>query len=117
MCGIPFVDETSTVMDESQPAVPDRSSLRGANVRRGKPVRFSFEGGPIEAYEGESVAAALLAAGHRVLRDSPNGHAPRGAFCWMGLCQECVVEVNGVRRAACRTPCSEGLLVKKGTIG
>jgi D-hydroxyproline dehydrogenase subunit gamma len=80
------------------------------------PVRFTFDGNPVDAYAGESVAAALLAAGCRTLRESPNEHAPRGAFCWMGLCQECTVEVDGIRRPACHTECADGLVVRKGTI-
>jgi D-hydroxyproline dehydrogenase subunit gamma len=79
-------------------------------------VRFTFEGNTIDAFAGESVAAALLAAGYPTLRESPTGHASRGAFCWMGLCQECTVVVNGVRRPACRTECADGLVVRKGTI-
>jgi succinate dehydrogenase/fumarate reductase-like Fe-S protein len=79
-------------------------------------VRFTFEGNAIDAFAGESVAAALLAAGYSTLRESPTGHASRGAFCWMGLCQECTVVVNGVRRPACRTECADGLVVRKGTI-
>ncbi|OCI93736.1 hypothetical protein A6U85_19405 [Agrobacterium sp. 13-626] len=93
-----------------------RPSLREPDVRRGTPVHFTFDGNPVDAYAGESVAAALLAAGYRTLRESPNEHAPRGAFCWMGLCQECTVEVNGVRMPACRTECADGLIVRKGTI-
>ncbi|NTF63613.1 (2Fe-2S)-binding protein [Agrobacterium rhizogenes] len=93
-----------------------RPSLREPDVRRGTPVHFTFDGNPVDAYAGESVAAALLAAGYRTLRESLNEHAPRGAFCWMGLCQECTVEVNGVRMPACRTECADGLIVRKGTI-
>jgi len=103
-------------MNESQPAAPKWSSLREPDVRRGAPVRFTFEERVVEGYEGESVAAALLAAGWRVLRDSPNEHQARGAFCWMGLCQECTVVVDGIRKPACRIACSAGLVVRKGTI-
>lgn len=85
-------------------------------MTRGTPVRFTFDGNPVEAHAGESVAAALLAAGYRTLRESLNEHAPRGAYCWMGLCQECTVVVNDVRRPACRTECTDGLIVRKGTI-
>lgn len=104
------------MIDESQPIESRQRSLREPNVRRGAHVRFTFDGNAIDAYAGESVAAALLAAGYRTLRESPNGHAPRGAFCWMGLCQECTVVVNGVRSPACRTECADGLIVQKGTI-
>lgn len=48
-----------------------------------------------------SVAAALLAIGIRALRSSPRAGAARGAFCMMGICQECLVRIDGVRRQAC----------------
>ncbi len=76
-----------------------------------------MDGRPVEAHAGESLAAALLAAGIRMLRRSPRDGAPRGAFCWMGLCQECTVTVEGVRRPACRVEARDGLVVRSGTIG
>ena len=85
-------------------------------MERGKVVRFTFEGRSVDAYAGESIAAALLVAGYKTLRESPNDHAPRGPFCWMGLCQECSVEVDGVRRPACQSECADGLVVRKGPI-
>ncbi len=91
--------------------------MRDPSVSRGAGVRFSFEGRSIEAHAGESVAAALLAAGIRTLRASRRGGTARGAFCWMGLCQECTVTVDGMRRPACRVPVREGLVVRLGTIG
>ena len=92
------------------------ATLRQAGVDRGPPLAFTFDGEAVEGYAGESVAAALLAAGRPVLRRSPRGDAPRGAFCWMGLCQECTVVVDGHRRPACRTPVTEGLAVVSGTV-
>ena len=89
---------------------------RMTGVERGAPVRFTFDGEPVEAFAGESIAAAALASGIRILRRSPSSDEPRGTFCWMGSCQECVVVVGGVRRPACRTPVAEGLVVKSGTI-
>ena len=80
------------------------------------PVRFVFDGRPIDAHAGESVAAALLAAGIRQLRASPRAEAPRGAFCWMGLCQECVVVADGVRRPACRLEVQDGMVIMPGTV-
>lgn len=90
--------------------------LREAGVDRGPPLAFTFDGAPISGFDGESVAAALLAAGIPMLRRSPKDDAPRGAFCWMGICQECTVVVGGHRRPACRTPVTEGLTVVSGTI-
>ena len=90
--------------------------LREAGLDRGPPLAFSFDGTSVGGFAGESVAAALLAAGIPILRRSPRGDAPRGAFCWMGICQECTVVVDGHRRPACRTPVTEGLAVLSGTI-
>ncbi|WP_131113882.1 (2Fe-2S)-binding protein [Lichenihabitans psoromatis] len=91
-------------------------SLRAADIQRGEPLAFSFDGVVVPAYAGESVAAALLAAGIRILRASPRNAQPRGAFCWMGLCQECTVVVDHVRRPACRVIVREGMQVMSGTI-
>ena len=62
---------------------PDRSSPDGLRIDdrglRGPPVRMTFEGDTIEAYEGESIAAALLAAGHRAWRITGVRGEPRPA--------------------------------------
>ena len=87
---------------------------RGLRIKapRGAPVRFRFDGREIEAFAGESVAAALLAAGIRALRDERGG--ARGLFCAMGICQECVVVVDGRRVESCRIPVRDGLDVRRG---
>jgi predicted molibdopterin-dependent oxidoreductase YjgC len=97
---------------------PDPSSADGLRIDdpalRGRPVRMTFEGETIEAYEGESIAAALLAAGHRALRTTGVRGEPRGLFCNMGICYECLVQVDerpNVR--ACQTPVAEGLRIKR----
>jgi len=87
----------------------DRRASKG--IVRGPPIRFSFDGREFEAHDGETVAAALLAAGVRVLRRGSEGGA-RGVFCAMGACQECVVEVDGRRQEACRIAVREGLQVR-----
>jgi aerobic-type carbon monoxide dehydrogenase small subunit (CoxS/CutS family) len=53
----------------------------------------------------------LWAAGIRRLRGSPGG-APRGLFCGMGVCQECVVEVEGATLPACQTRVADGMVVR-----
>lgn len=93
-----------------------RKGLRGVGTERGSPVRFFFDGKPVDAYLGESVASALLAAGVRTLRTSPRAGLPRAAFCWMGLCQECTVVADGVRRPACRLEVRDGLIVLPGSV-
>jgi D-hydroxyproline dehydrogenase subunit gamma len=97
----------------------DDSSAR-ARLRfgpaRGRAISFLFEGRRVDAFEGESVACALFAAGFRTLRSSPREGTPRGMFCLMGSCQECVVRVDGRRTTACQEPVREGMDVREGTI-
>jgi thioredoxin reductase/bacterioferritin-associated ferredoxin len=57
-------------------------------------IPISFDGRPLAARRGESLLAALTAAGEYALRSTPDGHA-RGAFCGMGVCQECLVTIDG----------------------
>ena len=77
-------------------------------VLRGRKVTVTVDGVAIDAFEGESVAAALLAHGLKALRSSPTGEN-RGMFCAIGICQECVVEVEGSTIAACQTPVRDGM--------
>jgi len=86
------------------------ASLRIAGIARGARVSLRVDGRTVEAFAGESIATALLAAGIRRLRSSPGG-APRGVFCGMGVCQECVVEVDGLAVLACQTRVAPGIQV------
>jgi len=71
------------------------------------------DGQPIPAREGQTVAAALLAAGQRVFRHTPQG-APRGLFCGMGVCFDCLVVVDGqTGQRACLTPVRSGMQVQR----
>lgn len=81
--------------------------------RRAPLVRFTFDGRGYEAPEGESAAAALLAAGVTTFRPAPRDGAPRGPFCLMGLCQECLVLADGMPVEACRLPVREGLTLAR----
>ncbi len=72
-----------------------------------------LDGEPFPARTGESVAAALLAAGRFVLSRSYKYHRPRGAFCLAGSCGSCLARIDGLpSRRTCRTPCREGLSVE-----
>ncbi len=62
--------------------------------RRGQPLRIEVDGEPVQAFEGETIATALLASGRLVFRHTPDGN-PRGLYCGMGICFDCVVEVDG----------------------
>ncbi len=75
----------------------------------GADLRFSFDGRTYEGRKGETLAAALLRAGVVTLGAAPGGDTKRGAFCWMGWCQECRVWHDGQMVEACRLIVSEGL--------
>ena len=75
-------------------------------------VRITFDGRSIEAREGDSVATALLAAGIGVCRTTPVSESPRGPWCMMGVCFDCLVAIDGVgNRQACLVPVKEGMQV------
>jgi D-hydroxyproline dehydrogenase subunit gamma len=74
---------------------------------------FSFEGKPVAAHEGQSVAAALLEAGERCLRIDEAGNA-KGAVCGIGVCWECRCSVDGVPDTrACITEVRPGMIVRR----
>lgn len=74
---------------------------------------FTFDGEVIVGVRGEPLAAALLAAGVRIFRTMPRYGDPRGGYCMVGRCADCLVEVNGVPGArACVTPVQAGLVVR-----
>lgn len=79
---------------------------------RGAAVTFDVDGAAVTGYRGETLAAALLAAGIVALRRSPREAAPRGAYCFMGVCQECVVWVDGALRQSCQVAVEDGLRVE-----
>jgi hypothetical protein len=67
----------------------------GAGVARGAPFRFTLDGEEVEAYPGEAIATALLAAGRRIARRTAHRGAPRGVFCAIGVCHDCRMVVDG----------------------
>jgi predicted molibdopterin-dependent oxidoreductase YjgC len=76
-------------------------------------VTFSFDGAPVSGRDGEPIAAALFAAGIRVLRTMPGLGEPRGGFCMVGRCVDCLVVVDGRPNVrACVTPVRFGLRVE-----
>lgn len=78
-------------------------------------VTFTFDDHVYEAYEGESLAAALLAQDIRTLRVHEETGQPRGIYCNIGHCFECRVNINGLDgERACITPVSDGMVVKSG---
>ena len=58
-------------------------------------IEFTFDGTTVTAEDGQSVAAALIADGQRTWRHTRIGGAPRGVFCGIGICFDCLITING----------------------
>ena len=77
-------------------------------------VAFTFEGMPMMAAPGETVAAALLAAGVRSVRSTAVSGSARAPWCMMGVCFDCLVEIDGVaNRQGCMVVVSPGMVVRR----
>lgn len=83
------------------------------DYEKGKPVSFEYDGKIIEGYEGEPIAVALKANGVMIHRYTRTYHEPRGMFCAIGRCTDCVMIVNGKPNVrTCVTPLEEGMKVQ-----
>lgn len=83
------------------------------NYHKGREVHFQLDGKDMTGCEGESIAAALKAAGVMVHRYTAKAHKPRGVFCAIGRCTDCVMIVNGQPNVrTCITPLEEGMVVQ-----
>jgi predicted molibdopterin-dependent oxidoreductase YjgC len=78
------------------------------------PLTFTYDGHVVRARAGDSIAVALLAAGIQVTRGTPVSGAPRGPYCMMGACFECLAVVDGQASAqTCMTEVRDGMRVER----
>jgi len=75
-------------------------------------LNVTLNGESLWVPEGVNVAAALSLSGEDSCRVSVSGQV-RTPFCGMGVCQECRVTVNGLRRLACQTLCQPGMQIER----
>ncbi|QNS03478.1 (2Fe-2S)-binding protein [Streptomyces xanthii] len=79
--------------------------------RRDRPLRITVDGEPVDGIAGQTVAGVLLAAGRLAWRTGRSG-APRGVFCGIGVCFDCLVTVGEERDVrACRRRVRDGDVV------
>ncbi len=84
------------------------------DVGRGQAITILVDGVSLRAYAGETIAGALLTSGQRAWRLTRHSQ-PRGLFCGIGVCFDCLVTVNGTPNVrACVTPVADGMVVKTG---
>lgn len=97
-------------MEQNNERVKEHPILGNARI----PDTYIYHDGErIPAVLGEPIAAALLAAGVRVLRYTPKEERPRSIFCGIGRCNDCKMIVNGVPNIrTCVTPVEEGMTVE-----
>lgn len=78
----------------------------------GKEVTITVDGQSIPAFEGEMIAAALIAHGKGVFRRTSKRHEPRQIFCGIGRCTDCVMIVDGIPNIrTCITPVRPGMII------
>lgn len=92
-------------IDEFKPRLP--------TVHRGRPVELKINGRLVEAYEGETIAAVLMAENISVFGYKPKTGRPTGVYCGMGVCYECLVKVDGTPNIrACQTPVVDKMIIE-----
>jgi sarcosine oxidase subunit alpha len=90
--------------------IPDHPHLK---VSRGEALTFQFNGKPAAGYTGETIAAALYAAGLRIFSRSFKYHRPRSLFCLSGHCSNCLMRVDGIPNVRiCTVPVQPGMKVE-----
>ena len=100
-------------MSEAGSTNDQRAKRLGTSASRGERIAVTVDGEPTMAFDGESIATLLLAAGYRGVRLAGDG-SWRAPYCNMGVCFECVVMVDsraGVR--ACMTPARDGMSIER----
>ncbi len=77
-------------------------------------VPVTVEGVDIRVPEGVSAAAAMLLAGLAARRETSVSGAPRAPYCLMGVCFDCLAEINGVpNRQACMVTVAPGMAIRR----
>ncbi len=77
------------------------------------PIHLVVDGARVPAREGEPIAMAIVASGRLVLGRSVKYHRPRGAACFVGRCDGCLMRVDGVQSVmTCRAPARDGAIVE-----
>ena len=78
-----------------------------------RPVTIFVEGTAVDAREGDTVSAALLASSLDVRRATAISGAPRLPYCMMGVCFDCLVTIDGVgSRQGCLVPVVDGMQIE-----
>jgi len=111
---VPNVTQTSDARQDAGAETEHRITRHPILALEAKAeIPIIVDGKTLYAREGETVAAALLANGIRVFRHTAKRHEPRGLFCGIGQCTDCVMEIDGVpNQRTCMTIVRSGMTVR-----
>ena len=80
---------------------------------KGRIVFLQFDGEAVIAFDGDNLAVALLRAGKVEFRTAAKND-PRGPYCMMGICFECLVEIDGrPNQQACQIAVRDGMIIQR----
>jgi len=86
----------------------------GRLIEAGKDIQFTFNGKGYKSKEGDSIATALFVNSIRANRKTYGKNASRGSYCFMGVCFECLVKVDGLGAVqGCKTKLCDGMKVEE----
>ncbi len=89
------------------------NAVRLPGISRGIPFEIEVDGQAVTAYEGETLATVLLAAGNQAFASHIDPHPSSRLFCGMGVCFQCLVTIDGQPSCqACRTIARPGMKVE-----
>ncbi len=81
---------------------------------QGAPVRVTVNGAELQCRAGDSVAAALFVGGVQACRDTAVAEVPRGPYCMMGVCYDCLVTIDGqANQQGCMTAVRDGMKIER----
>ena len=91
-----------TAVEGKEGKMVERRIMKG--IARGRKFEILVDGEKIAAYEGETIATAMVATGQMTFRHTPKKGASRGMYCGIGLCHECLMVIDGAPNTrACQT--------------
>lgn len=94
--------------------MPAASRFRRLPCREEPSVQLWIDEQLVQARAGDTVAAAVLLAGLDATRSTPVSDSPRAPYCLMGVCFDCLMEIDGVpNRQACMVMVREGMRVRR----
>lgn len=103
----------ATSQDVQSAALGGSDSRTDGAITRGPEIDIIVDGQLLQAFEGESVAAALLAVGRRMLRTTSRRGEPRGLYCGIGICFDCAMTIDGQPSVrACQTQVRAGMRIE-----